>query len=399
MIRTQFRPLALLLVAACAAETGRAGPIVTDSAGVRIVDYATWAPDTLGWRIGAEPVVQIGMLEGEDAYQFDRISGVTRLGDGRIVVANGGTNELRVFDATGRHLQSAGRQGGGPGEFEGMGELVRLPGDSVAVYDWNLARVSFFAPDGAFVRSFQLQYAEGAASLVGRFTSGSWLSRPGFVFGVGEAGTDVVRDTSVLLVFDGEGQLADTAAPYVGPDFYVRSNGGSAFASSLPFGRATETVVWGDRFYAAYTDRFEIVRRDAAGTADLIVRASRPTVSLTDAVVEAHKAERLAEADERWRARLEELYRDIPFPPTLPAFGDLQVDADGNLWVLDVPLPGDETRHWTVFTPDGELLGAIETPPGVAVREIGRDYLLGTWSDELDVQYVRLYRLERVSGE
>jgi hypothetical protein len=32
-------------------------------------------------------------------------------------------------------------------------------------------------------------------------------------------------------------------------------------------------------------------------------------------------------------------------------------------------------------------------PEGLSVAAIGRDYVAGVWRDELDVEYVRLYRI------
>jgi len=386
------------LLQSCGGEHGRSAPTITDSAGVTIVEYAAWAPESLPWSVGGEPLVQIGALEGEDAYQFDQIGGVGRLSDGSIVVANGGTQELRYFDRTGRHLRTTGRKGEGPGEFQALGLLVVLPGDTVAVYDWNQRRISYFDAAGTFARSISFQYPAGVPFPAGRFADGGWLSQPGFVFAPGSPGTDVVRDTSRLLVFDEDGKLRDSTSRWIGPDFYIRSEGNSAFATSLPFGRSTELGVWDDRYYAGYTDRYEIVRRTEAGAPDLVIRAQRPAVPVTDAAVAAHKAERLERTDAQFRPQMERLYQDIPFPPTMPAFSDLQVDADGNLWVLEVTLPGDERRRWTVFDTTGRMLGSIETPPAVSLREIGRDYLLGTWTDDLEVQYVRLYRLDRGVG-
>ena len=45
------------------------------------------------------------------------------------------------------------------------------------------------------------------------------------------------------------------------------------------------------------------------------------------------------------------------------------------------------------FDPDGRWLGTVEMPAGPRVREIGDDYVLGTATDELDVEHVRLHRL------
>jgi hypothetical protein len=41
----------------------------------------------------------------------------------------------------------------------------------------------------------------------------------------------------------------------------------------------------------------------------------------------------------------------------------------------------------------------VELPAGLRVLEIGGDYVLGVWNDELDVQHVRLHRLDRDRGE
>ena len=91
---------------------------IHDSAGIPIVANRAPAPGSrLGWVTGDEPVVSIGTRDASDVFQFYRVGGATRLADGRIVVANGGSNELLVFDADGNHLDAWAGQGEGPGEF------------------------------------------------------------------------------------------------------------------------------------------------------------------------------------------------------------------------------------------------------------------------------------------
>jgi hypothetical protein len=100
------------LMAGCAeSNDARSAPqsVVRDSAGVTIVDNEMPQPDSrLTWSISADPTLSIGTLEGEEAYQLFRVSDAMRLDDGRIVVVNGGSNEMRVFDAAGVHLASWG---------------------------------------------------------------------------------------------------------------------------------------------------------------------------------------------------------------------------------------------------------------------------------------------------
>ena len=60
-------------------DSGELQREVRDSAGVRIVDNARPPEGSrLGWRIGPEPTVSIGVLEGDDPYM---LGGVTELFD------------------------------------------------------------------------------------------------------------------------------------------------------------------------------------------------------------------------------------------------------------------------------------------------------------------------------
>jgi hypothetical protein len=401
MVRQKRRTLVTALIVVAGATVGcggaQAGPaaVERDSAGVRIVESPALLADRPLWTVAAEPTLEIGLLEGAEAYQLSQVQSARRLSDGRIVIANGGTHDLRFFDATGTHVTSAGREGEGPGEFKGLGLVVVMPGDTLAVYDWNLRRVSFFGPGGGFLRSVGFDYPAGFPIPLGRFGDGAWLCSRGFTFSPGNDGSEIVRDTVPFLVFEPSGTLRDSIGPFPGTEFYVRSSGHNAFASSLPFGRTTEAAVIGDRFYAGHTERYEIIRYTPAGATELIVRLDRAPVTVTPDDLARYKAERLEEADATFRQQTARNLEEMPYPGTFPAFADLMVDSDGHLWALDFSRPGDDRRHWVVFAADGRALGTVETPPGLRVLEIGRDYVLGVWQDDLDVEHVRLYQLDR----
>ena len=63
--------------------------------------------------------------------------------------------------------------------------------------------------------------------------------------------------------------------------------------------------------------------------------------------------------------------------------------AEREVGDVTLSLPGD------VFDPDGIWLGTVATPRGLRVTEIGTDYVVGVWRDELDVEYIRVYDLEK----
>ena len=115
---------------------------VRDSAGIQIAESTAplWEEGS-GWSIAPRPIVSVGVVDGQEEYLFDRIRGVLRLPDGRIVVLNGGSAEIRFFASDGTHLSSVGGSGDGPGEFRGVLSAA-LVGDSLLVYDGGLNRSS-----------------------------------------------------------------------------------------------------------------------------------------------------------------------------------------------------------------------------------------------------------------
>jgi len=394
--------LALSIAACDAGSRGAFGPTVRDSAGVQIVENSEYAwQEGQAWRLADEPLLDIGVLDGEPEYQLFRVGSAVMLSDDRIVVANGGTHELRFYDANGAHLLSVGREGGGPGEFGELMWVRALPGDTLLTYDWRNRRLSFFDAGGTFVRSFQLQFLSdmgGFPTIIAPFGDGSLLVgvQP---FLIGEEIRDGLRrDTTVYLHCDRDGAVLDTLGRFPGGEVYLRTQGGeetSVMASARAFGRFPQHAVYEDGFYFSTTDSYEVGFYSSAGGLVRIVRRNQPNLQVTAEDIERYKEERLADAggDGPPRDFLEQSLAHMPFPETYPAHGSLVVDAAGNLWVEGYRRPGDERPRWTVFDSAGRMLGLVETPERFTIHQIGPDFVLGRWADEMDVEHVRLYPL------
>jgi hypothetical protein len=89
------------------------------------------------------------------------------------------------------------------------------------------------------------------------------------------------------------------------------------------------------------------------------------------------------------------------FPDSFPAHNQLETDPLGNIWVQDYEsrygqAPADRT--WSVFGPDGAYLGEIFVPGGLSVQHIGQDHLVGRWTDDLGIEYVDVYWIEKPGG-
>lgn len=128
------------------------------------------------WRVEPTPAVAIGDLDGRPEYSFYRIAGVTSLADGRIVVADGASAELRIFSPAGRLVQTIGRRGSGPAEFDFVFRMDRTPGDTLVVLAVAVSDDRIYAgdtgSDSVFVYS-----VDGALSAVWKLPlTAKWIS-------------------------------------------------------------------------------------------------------------------------------------------------------------------------------------------------------------------------------
>ena len=101
---------ALALGAAPACAEREPDPVIeVDSAGVRIVESRApaWPPGTQ-WRVNSEPVFRLGDAGDDPSSSFFRILDVALLAGGEVIVVDGGSAEVRRYDAAGRHLWSTG---------------------------------------------------------------------------------------------------------------------------------------------------------------------------------------------------------------------------------------------------------------------------------------------------
>lgn len=385
--------LALATAACGAGDRAASAPTVRDSAGITIVENTApaWRPGEAG-SVADEPVVEIGVLEGEAPYQLYRVSAAVRLSDGRIVIANNGSNELRYFSPDGRHLRTVGGEGDGPGEFRFIGKILRLPGDSILASNMMPPRLSLFDEEGTFVRGI----TPAPQSLAGRLSDGTLVTQA--TVNLASPPDGRTRIPSIVVLHAPGSDATDTIATLPGTERHIRINQQDGRIASVemrlvPFGRSAHIAVAADRIYAGATDTYEIgVYAPGSGLTRLI-RRMRPNRPVTSEMIEDLRRRNLESArDDNARRAIERQFSETTFPETLPAFSDLRADVAGRLWVKDYTT-GDEENRWDVFEPDGRWLGTVVLPHGLNPMEIGEDYVLGLVRDELEVERVRLHRL------
>lgn len=392
-----------VVLAACGADARGAGDaVVRDSAGITIVENQPDA-DVPAWTVAPEPILEIGGDIGDPSQELFRVRAARRLPDGGVVIANGGTQEIRFYGPDGAFLRSVGGEGEGPGEYQGLSVVERLGADSLLTFDFQNRRVSILDISGEHARSFILELSgEGFPGLegVGGADGRALVVQEGTVFRAGQVESGVSRDSVSYHLVDATGELRGPLGRFPGSERWVLSTENMIMVRGLPFGHGPRFVATSSGFYYASTDTYDIGYYGLDGRLERRIRLLRPPRPVTDADREANRAAELAEADEERRPEIERRLRETPYPETMPAHDALHVDALGHLWVQEYTPPFEEggTDRWRIYDPEGRQVATAELASGAVIYEIGEDYVLGRWQDELDLEYVRMYRLER-NGE
>jgi len=327
---------------------------VRDSAGVKIAENPRPSTDSrLGWTVGAEPLASIGTTEATADFQLHGVEDATRLADGRIVVANGGSMELLVFDATGQYRAAWGGEGEGPGEFADMNRVRPWATDSLIADDPEQGRISAFDLEGNHGWTVSLR---GRSETTGIVASGVQAIRgmmglamsPDVVIGILPDRTLFTRDAEfwrtsgfwrqdhayALRTVDGDTRASLGKHP--GPQTF---SGGSYTQGNMtyfvplrhPFGQTTYTTVWGDLAVIGRTEAYELKAYRSDGSLERIVRRDYEPRTPTQAEQDARLRRHVATLSAERRATLAEMAPNVPLVDAFPAFAGAVGDALGHL--------------------------------------------------------------------
>ena len=390
---------ALCLAVGLAAGCGDAVEIplaidVRDSSGVLvIVTPAAYVGRLAQWRLAEPPVARFG---GEPDPLFG-VSGATTTGrGGAIVVANSSSGELRFFDRRGRFQRSVGGKGGGPGEFQHLVGVWRFRGDSLAAFDWQGGRISVFDSSGNYGRSFTPSPPAGMThrGLVGFLRD----SAPLLWFGdatppIGER-TGVYVDSQLMLRYSPDGTVADTVGRFPGRQWYVWSDGTRAASFPLPFGWSAKAAVRDGTIYVGTGETYEVSRFNEEGMLLGVARIEIENRPVSRSDRRRDRARRLGGGATRAPSS-RDMLDAIPYPSEMPAFTALLTDRLGNVWIRRGLASPSSPGRWMILSPEGRPVARLETPPHGGIFDVADGYLVGMWRDELDVESMRLYGIDR----
>ncbi len=298
---------------------------------------------------------------------FASAAGATRLSDGTIVIGDRLDKKVRFFDGEGNPHKAVGREGRGPGEFDDIDWLGQCGSDSVFAWDFDLKRMTVIDAEGSVVTTFPLPDDPSVAA--------PWVvacSRNGVVAFIG-----MPENTGhVWQRYYAPLSLADTRGAV------MREIGEVAAFEGRPLGKITSMALTPDRIYvgtkdSAFVDVYSLEGR-LLGTIAVGNSMRAPTPEHYERAIDIQVMDLGSISD---REALKELMLGWPMPEFLPPYAALMTDPDGLLWI-QISLPGDAETWLRAIDSEGGVVTDVHIPFFMAVFEVGREDVLGTYEDE-----------------
>jgi len=369
--------------------------VVGDTTIVRTVSGSTW-----GDSVTLVEELTIGVFEGEQAYEFGRVSDIAVDAEGGVYVFDGQAPALRYYDRSGNHVRDLGGEGEGPGEYKdaSLGMAVRKSDGRIVMRDPRNMRLNVYDTDGSSSESWRVE-------------SGLFAPQATILDDADHMYLKILTGRPqptepwpiALLHMDHLGQIVDTIVPPTLPG-----------EPDHPGGVFSVSKVWVPSrtggMIAAVNDRYVIEDYRLDGSVLRIVREMEPVAVLPD-----EKKEH--EERNEWMRRTQGQYMTSDLPPvpdTKPAFRAISVGERGRLWVrryvraekgeviqaparpgMEAPPPTSwrEPTVYDVFEADGSFLGSVRLPPRTSLSVFRGDQAWGTRRGEFDEPYVVGFRV------
>jgi len=338
---------------------------------------------------------------------FANIRTVVPLSGGRIAVVDGNDRVIRILKPDGTLLQSLGRRGQGPGEFEQLSDLWASSGDTIVAHDRRLFRIQVGHP----ITGFTAAWSSTAVDDSTPYVLPAGVARGGIVVlasgqPIRPSDPPFVERPPQRLYLSRAGITTGVIAGFRGLEVY---RGRGYALEGVAFGKRTLYAVTDEEIYALDTvaDTVTVHGMDGGLRRKISLRLPARPVGEENKRADRERRRKLVRQfigsglpQAFIQGRLDAVDQ-IPSANSMPTASALHVDEGDRLWVKRFRPQAEEEAEgqvWIVFEGDGTPIGQFQLPGTLSVSKPSRG-VIWTWGqDSIGVPFVQAWRVEEIAG-
>lgn len=307
----------------------------------------------------------------EDTF-FEGVSSIVCDNDGNIYICDYKANNIKKFNASGKHLKTIGRKGQGPGEFN-MPLEIAVTDDRLIVWDMGNRRLCTLTAVGEFIKSVQIFRGEGRPQKMRPLPNGNIVIELEKIY-FGEQ--DKPQDCLIEIYSPDLEKIKTLYTQQVWRNKFMRIE--SMFTNIIqPF---SPLVCWDvspeGKIVIGYPREYKIDLYDSEGGKISSFSHSYEPVKVTDKDKESFfSGITYSSGGTTTQTVPEPIVKNTEFPKLKPAFKQILVDSEGNILVWTYRKNREEeSRYFDAFSPDGNFIGNVQImgdasfPVGVIIQ-------------------------------
>jgi hypothetical protein len=306
----------------------------------------------------------IGRLEGRPWEVFGSVVELEFGPDGSLYVLDRDNAAVHSFDTQGRHRWSAGRSGGGPGEFSALTTMAVLSGGDVVVADQLQSRLEHFSGSGRHMGTISLPTGVRPRRIHSAGARSVWLIP-----------SSAARRGDSLPIMQVTLDSRATVVAHVPVQTPSVQRDGNTLRRVLPptFGPVLRTTSAGARLVVLEGTEYRLALHGGDRAALSRALAPRPVSSADREAARERIRRNAASAQERVvdgfrvlpmdAAAVEERTRQMTFAATVPVIQELRGGPDGTLWVARAGRVAFGAGPVDVIDQDLRYLGTLAAQP------------------------------------
>ena len=329
--------------------------------------------------------------EDDDNYVFYRVRNIDVDDQGNICVLEGGNCRLQKFDRTGQYLQTIGKKGQGPGEFESPSRLLLDKENNIYISERRKRKIHMFNSKGEFVKSI----------LLSNTTTSFSIDPDESIFGIANIRTEEESNRCIVKM-DPKGKIIKNIAQFAALKPVQRKGSGNTFTTfsishqynpALYFSRA-----FNNKYLYAHSSEYSLFQVNLEGDLELIIKKEEPQHLISQK--EKNKIyERFSDLEERWSKGV--VKEAVQWPSHRPYFNGIATDDRGRIYVRRVKSVIDESEEveFDIFSKEGYYLYKTNLPftPTVIKNGYFYEYYSSEETGEVKIKRYKAKNWEQIT--